>query len=140
VTAGKVWCPACQVDLDLDGVEARPEFKAHQTTIGPDGSLDLGMRDDVFLDFWHLTCGTKVRFGSNATWDGERYGPDTNPFVEIDRPEDVEFSFSFTDGTFNGSLSALPEDYQGHFRDTLETLLQMYDASLAAVRERCSET
>jgi hypothetical protein len=136
VTAGKVWCPACQVDADLDGVQARPEFKAHQTTIDPDGTLDLGMRDDVFLDFWHLPCGTKVRFGSNATWDGEQYGPDPRPFVEVDRATDVGLVPGVFEGTFMGYIDDLPAEYHQHFKDTLETLLAMYDASRAAVTER----
>jgi hypothetical protein len=82
----RVWCPTCLEEFEPNGTAGRVEFGPQCVKVTTDGTVDLGHPWDVFLDWWHMPCGTKVRATVNARWDEELgdYGPDTRPMYEID--------------------------------------------------------
>lgn len=80
---GRVWCPTCYRFLPAGDDSVTMETSVQNVTLHPDGRLDLGHRDDAFLDYWHMACGTRVRVAANATWDGEAYGPEPDPPIEV---------------------------------------------------------
>lgn len=105
----RVWCPTCREwqSLEDDGVYV--SFRT-QVTFERDGTSVLDDVNDAFLDYTHVSCGTKVRFTSNGRWSEElgEYAPDHSPMVEAygpdpdareARPEEVAYP---TEPAFDG--------------------------------------
>jgi hypothetical protein len=125
------WCPKCELAVSFDDAALLVTFTPIAAKLTPNGELDMGQFGDVFMDYDHMSCGTVVRFLSEANWDellGE-YVP-SRAFIELTidgvyQTEDHELLFS-------SSTDAAPETWGA----TYVSLLDLYKKALERLNER----